>query len=108
MNKLTLINALLLVKTYRLNGDFCTNFPDKIGSHSIKLACKLHDIQYTNRFRLTFKDLKMLEDAKREHVEFREEGDDYLYDDVKLMSHSAIAMIMWVGVKFFGKRYWRK
>jgi len=50
----------------------------------------------------------MLKDAKRVHVEFREEGDDYLYDDVELMSHDIIAMVMWAGVKLFGKKYWRK
>lgn len=106
--KITALMAISLINTYRLNGDFCTNFPDKIGHHSLKLACKLHDIQYTKYALLKKGDKAMLNSAKRRHVLAKKAGDLFLYDDITRDSHRGIGALMWLGVFLFGGKYWRK
>lgn len=106
---MNLINALTLTNTFRLKGDFCTNFPDKINDHSLKLLCKVHDILYTRYELLTGNDINLLTIVNIRHSATRLEADEQLFNMVmELTKHDSLALLMFLGIRIFGKKYWRK
>jgi len=46
--KLTVLTAIKLTNDFRINGDFCTWFPDTVARHSLKIACLIQSVALSN------------------------------------------------------------
>jgi len=107
MSDLNIKNTLKLIKNFSEGKDWCTNFPDKIFKYDFRLACLLHDIQYTAKNNLTRVQKQVLSANGRDHSMSREYADYDFKHDLKGMGPWYFSLMMWAAVKVFGGRYWR-
>ena len=101
---------------FRKSKDYCTAFADGFLNWDWKKACYYHDVAYTKMVNLSEEEWAQYLEA---HTTLpanldgdfltRLEADGIFYwDIVESGSPEVIALLMWAGVRLFGRSRWRR
>jgi len=75
--------------------DYCSNFPDKILGKNYSYCCYIHDMHYS--------DIPLASEKMT-----RLKADNALFGCVRRKRGLVVASLMWIGVRIFGGKYYRR